>query len=70
MKLICAYCNRKTEPAVIICGQAVGPKCARRAGLMPTKTRARGFTRIAQKAEVVDDRTMDLFEEIACPSAP
>lgn len=54
----------------MICGQAVGPKCARRAGLLPTKTRARGFTRIAQQAEVFDDKTMDLFEELACPSAP
>lgn len=54
----------------MIGAQAVGPKCARKRGLLPPKVRNRGFTRIAQRAEIVDDRTMDLFAEIACPSAP
>lgn len=64
MKLRCAICGRPTEPAVMIGNEAIGPKCARRTGLMAVKVVKGGRVRFVRppKAEQ-GPQTMDLFEE-------
>lgn len=37
MKPICALCGKPTVPAAMIGNEAIGPKCAKRAGLLPGK---------------------------------
>ena len=61
----CALCGRLTlHPAAYIAGRAIGPKCARRAGLIDVKRR----TRMADSSRprvVADGMTPDMFMEIA-----
>lgn len=65
----CALCGRVTmNPAVLIGNHPVGPKCARRAGLMPLAQRKTGlvFPVTGRKSRPkADSRTMDLFEVTA-----
>ena len=69
MKPICAMCGRPTTPYVMIGREAIGPKCARRAGLTPTKvpkgSRLR-FTHMKPVREAVPE-TLDLFEGWEAP---
>jgi hypothetical protein len=67
MKMTCALCGRPTEPAVMIGNEAIGPKCARKSGLMGVKIRAAGRVRILGRRTVKEEgpQTMDLFEEAA-----
>lgn len=69
MSLHCALCGRVTlHPAVMIGTYPVGPKCARRAGLMPMATRKTGLVvPVTGRRSVpkVDTRTRDLFGEAA-----
>lgn len=62
----CALCGRVTlNPAVMIGVHPVGPKCAKRAGLMPLAQRKTGlvFPASGRKSRPnVDSRTLDLFE--------
>ena len=59
----CALCGRLTlHPAVWVAGRAIGPKCARKAGLIETKRRPRLFD--FSKRTVADLATDDLFSEI------
>ncbi len=63
----CALCGRYTsKPAAMIGDQAVGPTCARRAGLLAVKPKAGSAVRILNhKPRKTDDesgRTLDLFE--------
>lgn len=64
MKLVCAICGRRTVPFVMIGSEAVGPKCAAKAGLTPGKA-AKGsrlkFTR-AKPGKKNEPRMGDLFE--------
>lgn len=64
MRPLCAFCGRPTTPFVMIGREAVGPKCAARAGLTPTKTpkgsRLR-FLKLKPQRET-DQQTLDLFE--------
>jgi hypothetical protein len=39
MKPICALCGRPTKPFVMIGREAIGPKCAAKAGLLPKSWR-------------------------------
>lgn len=55
----CALCGRKTTPFAFIGDMAVGPKCAKRAGL--TTSRAR-VSIVKQKRAKPDDSQIDLFE--------
>lgn len=68
MKLHCALCGRPvTNPAVLIGQMPVGPKCARRAGLMELARRKVGqltFPRLKFK-RAEPQENMDLFEEEA-----
>lgn len=54
----CAMCNRPLDkPAAMLGKLAIGPKCARRAGLLLPKR---------ERAEVVRDReTVDWVQEVA-----
>lgn len=66
MKLICAMCGRPTTPFVMIGREAIGPKCAKRAGLTPKKmpkgSRLR-FLKLKPLREEIP-QTLDLFEEL------
>ena len=63
MKSICALCGRATEPAVMIGQEAIGPKCARRAGLLGSKAPKGGRVRVLGRRPARSDgpQTMDLF---------
>lgn len=62
----CAICGRVTlQPAVMLGSEPIGPKCARRAGLL-TLTKRRG-SRVAPSRRLAtkrDGRTRDLFEGV------
>lgn len=67
MKQICAMCGRPTMPFVMIGREAVGPRCARKAGLVPSKapkgTRMR-FVREKATPQPKGHETLDLFADI------
>ena len=67
MSMHCALCGRVTlHPAVLIGTYPVGPKCARRAGLVPLAGRKAGLVApVAGRRSVPkwDTRTADLFPE-------
>lgn len=66
----CILCGRSMlNPAVLIAGMGVGPKCARRAGLMPLAVKRAGlvspgpsYRSYATRQELAQ---MDLFEVAA-----
>ncbi len=66
MKLYCCLCGRPMDRAAVLIGaHPVGPKCARRAGLMPLVHRKSGlvFAASGHKSAVRQDaQTLDLFE--------
>ena len=67
MKMRCAMCGRPTEPAVMIGTQAVGPKCARRAGLLAKKQPKGSSIRIVSykaAARTSEPQTIDMFENL------
>lgn len=55
----CALCGRKTQPFAFIGNEAIGPRCARRAGF--TTSRAK-VAIVRQKRAKPDDSQIDLFE--------
>ena len=65
--MICVLCNRRLLTAAVLIGEyPVGPKCSRRAGLMPLAARKTGavrpgptYRRNATRQELAQ---MDLFE--------
>lgn len=70
MKLRCAFCGKPMQSAAILVGDyPVGPKCARRAGLMPLALKKSGairpgpaYRKSATRQELAQ---MDLFEVAA-----
>ena len=56
----CALCGRKTQPYAFIGNEAIGPKCAKRAGF--TTSRAK-VAIVKQKRAKPGDSQIDLFEE-------
>jgi hypothetical protein len=70
MKMNCALCGRKmAQAAVFIGGLAIGPKCSRRAGLMPLAAKRAGSVRpgpaFRSHATRQEADQLDLFEEVA-----
>ena len=66
MKSVCALCGRLTEPAVLIGNEAIGPKCAARAGLMAKKVPKGSRIRLVQRAPSSPAKrgeTLDLFAD-------
>ena len=66
MRMICAICGRPTMPFVMIGREAVGPKCARKVGLVPSKalkgSRLR-FSKARPPAAPIP-QNLDLFENL------
>lgn len=69
MKLYCCLCGRPMERAAVLIGaHPVGPKCARRAGLVELSRRKAGIVFAApgyKAAARQEAQTLDLFEEAA-----
>lgn len=67
MKFRCAICGRPTKPFVTIGAEIVGPKCARRAGLLPSRMPKGSRVRFTKPSPVAreDNKTLDLFEGLA-----
>ena len=65
MKPICAMCGRPTMPFVMIGREAIGPKCAQRAGLVPSKTPKGSRLRFVREKAVREPipQTIDLFAD-------
>ncbi len=65
MRLICALCGKPTEPFAFIGAMAVGPKCARKAGIVPAKARKGSAIRFVKpvKRERLP-QTLDLFDHL------
>ena len=66
----CVLCSRSMrQPAVLIGAMPVGPKCARKAGLMPLAAKRAGSVRLgpAFRSHATRQETdqLDLFEEVA-----
>lgn len=65
MRPICVLCGRPTQPAVMIGSEAVGPKCARKAGFTagkaPKGARIRFLGRAAPKPK--GPYNLDLFDD-------
>lgn len=67
MKSRCALCGRLTEPAVMIGPMAVGPRCARKANLMPAKMPKGAnvrFLKAKRSPRAKEPETLDLFAEV------
>ncbi len=69
MRLYCALCGRPMDQAAVLIGShPVGPKCAKRAGLMELAKRKSGLVLPAMRWKVVKvqyPQTGDLFDEVA-----
>lgn len=66
MKAVCVLCGRMTTPYAMIGREAIGPKCAARAGLTPSKAPKGSrvtFTHLKPVREVFP-QTLDLFESL------
>ena len=66
----CALCGRRTtKPAVLIGPEAIGPVCARRAGIIQAAKKSGKLSRVQlfsrSHAQSGDTKTRDLFEETA-----
>ena len=66
MKQTCALCGRPTTPFVMIWREAVGPKCAARAGLVPSKAPKGSRLRFLKLKPVRESvpQTLDLFSKL------
>lgn len=67
--MICAFCNRSLKTAAVLVGSmAIGPKCARRAGLMPLAAKRAGQVRpgpaYRSSATRQELDQLDLFEGV------
>lgn len=69
MKLYCALCGRPMDQAAVLIGNhPVGPKCAKRAGLIALSQRKSGLVFPVVRRHVERPgfpETMDLFQEAA-----
>lgn len=62
----CILCGRPTQPAVMLADKPVGPKCARKAGLLERARRGKGMLHLVkQQRRPADPQTLDLFTEAA-----
>lgn len=65
MRAYCVLCGRPTMPFVMLGSEAVGPTCARRAGLTPGNAPKGGRLRFVHIKPVRGPRptTLDLFAD-------
>ena len=67
MRPICAMCGKPTKPYVLIGREAIGPKCAKRAGLTPMKAPKGSRLKFVKAKKSPRERvpeTLDLFDEL------
>jgi hypothetical protein len=65
VKLRCALCGRDTLPFAFIGALAIGPKCAKRAGIVPTKARKGSSVRFAKPVKRARGaQTIDMFDNL------
>jgi hypothetical protein len=65
MKLICCLCGRPTRPFAFIGAMAVGPRCARKANIVPAKTKKGSAIRFAKPVKRErGPTTIDMFEAL------
>lgn len=66
MKLTCAICGRKTEPFVFVGSEAIGPRCAAKAGFTRNKKSRGGRLRFASYKPTREPGpyTPDLFQDL------
>jgi hypothetical protein len=65
MRLKCCLCGKLTEPFAFIGAMAVGPRCARKAGITPAKTRKGAAIRFSKPVKrEPGPQTLDLFEHL------
>lgn len=64
MRLKCCLCGKLTIPAAMVGSLAVGPSCARKAGLLQSKPRKVSSIVILKRKVKDDCGTMDLFEDL------
>ena len=58
----CVLCGRTTKPAVMLGTHAVGPRCAKKAGLIERARRGQGQVRLFNAPRrPADPKTLDLF---------
>ena len=66
----CVLCGRATQPAVMLADKAVGPKCAKKAGLLERARRNQGQVRLFNAPRRPDPQTMALritvLKEASC----
>ena len=63
MRLRCCLCGKPTEPFAFIGAMAVGPRCARKAGIVPAKARKGSAIRFARPVKRdPDPATIDMFD--------
>lgn len=63
----CALCGRRTVPFVFVGLAAIGPKCAQRANLTPSKAPRGSLLKFAGRVSAVkrdDPKTLDLFPDL------
>ena len=63
-RMTCAFCDRPTVPAAFIGNMAVGPKCARRAGLLGSKAPRGVHMATPLKTKATYPMTLELFPEL------
>lgn len=66
MRPICAMCGKPTKPYVLIGREAIGPKCAKRAGLTPMKAPKGSrltFVKAKPSKRQQAQETLDLFHD-------
>jgi len=65
MRLKCCLCGKLTIPAAMVGSLAVGPSCARKAGLLQSKQRKGSSIVFLKRKQAKDDcETMDLFDDL------
>lgn len=65
MRTRCAICGKPTQPAVMIGSEAVGPKCAKRAGLSRKKLAGTKVQFLkALTRQDLDYTTLPLFSDL------
>ena len=64
MRPICAMCGRPTAPFVMIGNEAIGPKCARKAGFTGKTSKGSRVRYVGRApAKPKGPQTLDLFED-------
>ena len=67
MRLVCCFCGRPMDQAAVLIGNhPVGPKCAKRAGLIPLAKKKSGLVFPVVRRHVekgAHPQTRDLFED-------